>query len=141
MSPGKMTEEGIPLIDMSAWLSLDSSEDDREMLMSELRHASSTYGFFQLVGHGIPVHLMERVLKCGKLFFDLPTSEKMDVAMMRSQGRATRGYEVLRSQTTQKGALPDLKEVRSTRACSISLTSMDLTSIRAGLRDRPRGVC
>lgn len=141
MSPSKMTTAGIPLIDVSAWLSPAASEDDRKVLVSELRHACSTFGFFQLVGHGIPIDLMESMLKCGKMFFDMSTTEKMSVAMKHSQGRATRGYEVLRSQTTQKGALPDLKEVRRNPASSIQLTLPDLTSARVGFCRRPRDIC
>jgi isopenicillin N synthase-like dioxygenase len=102
----------IPTIDISVWLS-DSSQESRDAVVTEVRDACRTYGFFQLVGHGIPQSLQDKVFECAETFFALPTKEKMEVSMKKCLGLSNRGYEIMQGQTLQPGALPDLKEVRS----------------------------
>ncbi|KAK5942336.1 hypothetical protein PMZ80_004899 [Knufia obscura] len=105
------TVDVIPTIDLTPWLNDDdSSAAARIAVVKELHDACVTYGFFQLVGHGIPLQLQKRVLSCAANFFDLPLEEKMNVSIKKCMGRANRGYEVLQGQTLQTGALPDLKE-------------------------------
>lgn len=101
----------IPTIDLSPWLLDNASEEAKATVAKELHDACITYGFFQLVGHGIPIELQTKVLDCAAEFFDLPLEEKMEISIKKSMGRANRGYEVLAGQTLQTGALPDLKEV------------------------------
>lgn len=101
----------IPTIDLSPWLSNEATEEARARVVKELHDACVTYGFFQLVGHGISLDLQKEILGCAAKFFDLPIEEKMDISIKKCMGRANRGYEVLSGQTLQTGALPDLKEV------------------------------
>jgi len=101
----------IPTIDISAWLS-NSSQESRDAVVTEVRDACRTYGFFQLVGHGIPRSLQDKVFECAETFFALPTEDKMEVSMKNCLGLSNRGYETMQGQTLQPGALPDLKEVR-----------------------------
>jgi isopenicillin N synthase-like dioxygenase len=101
----------IPTIDLSPWLQDGASEESKAAVVTELHNACVTYGFFQLVGHGIPIELQTKVLHCAAEFFDLPLEEKLDVSIKKAMGQANRGYEVLAGQTLQTGALPDLKEV------------------------------
>ena len=104
----------IPTIDITPWLKDDSESSiaARLAVVRELHDACVTYGFFQLVGHSIPLELQTKVLRCASNFFDLSPEEKMKVSIKKCMGRANRGYEVLQGQTLQTGALPDLKEVR-----------------------------
>ena len=109
--------DAIPTIDLTPWLEdEDFSTAARIAVVKELHDACVTYGFFQLVGHGISLEMQQKVLSCAADFFDLSLEEKMDVSIKNCMGRANRGYEVLQGQTLQTGALPDLKEVRSRTA-------------------------
>lgn len=112
------SEDVIPTIDLSPWLNSDESKTaDKLAVIKELHDACVTYGFFQLVGHGIPIEMQRSVFDCAARFFALPLEEKTDVSIKNCFGRSNRGYEVLQGQTLQTGALPDLKEVCSTYVC------------------------
>jgi len=100
----------IPIIDISPWL-WNSSEEARMAVVEEVRHACVTYGFFQLVGHSIPLSLQEEVFDCAEALFALPADEKMEVSIKKSLGLSNRGYEAFQGQTLQTGMLPDMKEV------------------------------
>ncbi|CAL1359048.1 unnamed protein product [Linum trigynum] len=63
----------IPVIDLSRLLS--GKEDGREEL-GELKAALTSWGCFQLIGHGIPSELLDEVQAACKQFFRLPPEEK-----------------------------------------------------------------
>ena len=105
-------ENNIPTIDIGPWMSSKASQVDLNRVVKEVHDACSTYGFFNLVGHGIPVEAQKRVWEASKLFFDLPLEEKMEVSVDKSMGKAFRGYEPSLIQTHQDGLLPDTKEVK-----------------------------
>lgn len=104
-------ESAIRVIDISPWRNPSSTLEERNAVIAGLRYSCTTHGFFQLVGHGVPLTLQKQVLQCAKKFFALPMAEKTAVSIKKSMGRANRGYETLQGQTLQPGALPDLKEV------------------------------
>lgn len=95
----------IPTINIEPWL--DGSAPDA--VVAEIRHACKMYGFFQLVGHGVPLTLQRRVFESAKKFFSLPPEQKQALAKDPSSGR---GYERIHSQALQPGQSPDLKEVK-----------------------------
>lgn len=101
----------IPLINISPFLDDSASAVSRDAVVDQVRNACMTYGFFQLEGHGVPVHLQEKIIECAKLFFDLPLEKKTAVGMDKAMGESNRGYEVIGGQTLQPDTLPDLKEV------------------------------
>lgn len=101
----------IRTIDISSWLDPSSTTAERDSVLEALRYSCTNHGFFSLVGHGVPISLQKQVLQSAKLFFALPMEKKLQVSMAHSMGMSTRGYEVLKGQTLQPGALPDLKEV------------------------------
>lgn len=102
----------IPLIDISPFLDGSAPQSSRDAVVDQVKEACMTYGFFQLEGHGIPVDLQAQMLKCAKVFFDLPLEQKKAVGMDKAMGQSNRGYEVIGGQLLQSDALPDLKEVR-----------------------------
>ncbi|KAB2043285.1 hypothetical protein ERO13_D01G005800v2 [Gossypium hirsutum] len=63
--------DGIPVIDMSV-----SGTGGIEKLASEIGNACRKWGFFQVINHGVPLELRQRVEKVAKAFFDLPIEEK-----------------------------------------------------------------
>lgn len=103
----------IPTIDISPWLSSNASQKALDDIVKEVHDACSTYGFFNLIGHGVSAGTQKRVWEASKLFFDLPLEEKMEVSVNKSMGKAFRGYEPSLIQTHQVGLLPDTKEVRT----------------------------
>jgi isopenicillin N synthase-like dioxygenase len=102
----------IPTVDISAFLDPTSSKEARLAVVEAVSNACHTYGFFNLVGHGIPHHALEEALDVNKMFFALPEDKKMEVWINKSVGRSFRGYEPPGIQTHHKHLLPDTKEVR-----------------------------
>jgi isopenicillin N synthase-like dioxygenase len=102
----------IPTVDISAFLDADASAEAREAVVKNMSDACHIYGFFNLVGHGIPEHAIKEAFDANKTFFALPEDKKMEVWINKSVGRSFRGYEPPLIQTHHKGLLPDTKEVK-----------------------------
>lgn len=105
------TKASIPTIDLTPYLAADATSEDKQEVVAAICNAARTYGFFSIVGHGIPLEDQETTLKCAERFFDLPLKEKTSVAIENALGASNRGYEVYRGQTLEPGTLPDMKEV------------------------------
>ncbi|KAL7622904.1 2-oxoglutarate-dependent dioxygenase asL3 [Parahypoxylon ruwenzoriense] len=100
----------IPTVDISAFLDPTSSGEARAAVVKGVSNACHTYGFFNLVGHGIPQGALREAFEVNKMFFALPQEKKMEVWINKSVGRSFRGYEPPGIQTHHKGLLPDTKE-------------------------------
>ncbi|XP_072963244.1 flavanone 3-dioxygenase 2-like [Typha angustifolia] len=61
-------DANIPVVDMSS--------SDKIQIISQIAHACQSYGFFQVVNHGIPVELLTEVMAIALQFFRLPPEEK-----------------------------------------------------------------
>lgn len=107
-----VSENTIPTIDIGPWLNPNGSERARDGVVQAVSQACSTYGFFNLIGHGVPVEAQQKIFECTKKFFDLPLEEKLEVSVDKSLGKSFRGYEPSKIQTHQDGLLPDTKEVK-----------------------------
>ena len=94
----------IPTINIQPWL--DGSNADE--VVSQVRSACVTYGFFQLVGHEVPLALQQQAFECARTFFSLPLDAKMLVSKDKLSGR---GYEAIGTQALQPGRPADLEEV------------------------------
>ncbi|KAK7285719.1 hypothetical protein RJT34_20498 [Clitoria ternatea] len=46
-------------------------------IIQNIRYACQNYGFFQVVNHGVPVSVIEKMMKVSKEFFHLPESERL----------------------------------------------------------------
>jgi isopenicillin N synthase-like dioxygenase len=110
-SNGELPPTAIPTVDISPFLDEQSSQDAKDQVVEAMRDACTTFGFFYLVGHGIPEEDRQKVLDCTKLYFSLPTEEKMETWIGKAMGRSFRGYEPPALQVHQEGLLPDTKEV------------------------------
>ncbi|XP_058083033.1 1-aminocyclopropane-1-carboxylate oxidase homolog 1-like [Magnolia sinica] len=63
----------IPIIDM------EGVESDRRLeIVDEIRNASESWGFFQVVNHGVPVSLLDEMIKGVCRFFEQPDEVKME---------------------------------------------------------------
>ena len=55
---------------------IDLNDHDQDNVIRLIANASRDWGIFQVVNHGIPFDLIERLQQVGKEFFDLPQEEK-----------------------------------------------------------------
>ncbi|XP_042492642.1 flavonol synthase/flavanone 3-hydroxylase [Macadamia integrifolia] len=55
---------------------VDLSEPNKDNLVCSIASASEEWGIFQVVNHGIPVEVIQKLQKVGKEFFELPEEEK-----------------------------------------------------------------
>ncbi|CAK9172267.1 unnamed protein product [Ilex paraguariensis] len=58
----------LPIVDLSG---------HRSMVVDQIHHAASTFGFFQIMNHGIPKSSMDHMLSSIKSFHELPETTKM----------------------------------------------------------------
>jgi isopenicillin N synthase-like dioxygenase len=96
----------LPLIDIGGLRG--NSPDAQQAVAAQLRQACTQQGFFYISNHGIDPALIEETFAAIQRFFDQPMADKLAVDKMLSP--CNRGYEPLRAQTLESGALPDLKE-------------------------------
>ncbi|XAR59487.1 Flavanone 3-dioxygenase [Bertholletia excelsa] len=73
--------EGIPLIDLSILFNSPESPNPNaiEPLVAEIGEACRTWGFFQIINHGVPLELRQKLELTSKKFFALPVEEKRKV--------------------------------------------------------------
>nr|CAB3488024.1 unnamed protein product [Digitaria exilis] len=62
------TDSNVPLIDLAS--------PDKHRVIAEIGLACRTYGFFQVINHGIEEELLEKMMAVGLQFFRLPPEEK-----------------------------------------------------------------
>ncbi|CZR68452.1 related to gibberellin 20-oxidase [Phialocephala subalpina] len=105
-----LIQNSIPVIDLSPWTCRNSTVLERGHVVAAIRDACTEYGFFQLIGHGIPLEDQQKALECAKMFFDLPIGEKLELSMKNAMGECGRGYERFGGQVLEEGKLPDAKE-------------------------------
>ncbi|KAF5775616.1 putative non-heme dioxygenase domain, isopenicillin N synthase [Helianthus annuus] len=66
----------IPVIDMSNW--------DDPKVAEAVCDAARKWGFFQVVNHGVPIHVLQDVKDATRQFFGLPAEEKQKYSKQRS---------------------------------------------------------
>ncbi|ROV98452.1 hypothetical protein VPNG_08526 [Cytospora leucostoma] len=100
----------IPTVDIRAALDPHSPQEARRKVVEAVSNACHVYGFFNLVGHGIPKEVLREAFALNEMFFALSEDQKLEVSINKSVGRSFRGYEAPGIQTHHKGLLPDTKE-------------------------------
>ena len=100
----------VPVIDISGLSSADT--EVRQAVIDELGAACREIGFFQIVGHGADLDLVEQMYDVSRRFFDLPLADKRSVA--QPDPSAIRGYTAVGEETFAYGynttTPPDLHE-------------------------------
>ena len=86
----------LPVLDFSR---LSAGPEEAEAFRTELREATHDYGFFYLVGHGVPVELQQKIIQTARAFFDLPEADKMAIENLKSPH--FRGYTRVGGELTQ----------------------------------------
>ncbi|MQT12016.1 isopenicillin N synthase family dioxygenase [Segnochrobactrum spirostomi] len=87
---------GLPVLDFSRF---DAGPAERAAFLEDLRAAARDYGFFYLVGHGIPAALEADVVAASRRFFALPQADKLAIEMVNSphfRGYTRAGFELTR---------------------------------------------
>ena len=98
----------VPTVNIAPYLANPNSSEANKII-SDIRQACLSTGFFQVTGHGIPASLQKEVFDAAATFFKLPFEEKKKLDAKTTVGH--RGYDVLASQSYEPDVLPDLKEV------------------------------
>jgi isopenicillin N synthase-like dioxygenase len=91
----------LPLIDISRFRG-----PGRAGLLEELRYAAHEVGFFYVVGHQVPEHLMTGIFDVARKFFALPVERRLAIENINSpqfRGYTRTGYEYT-------GGKPDWRE-------------------------------
>ncbi|KAL6574057.1 hypothetical protein OROHE_001599 [Orobanche hederae] len=65
----KIAQDFIPVIDVS-------NLDDEPEIAQSICEAARRLGFFQIINHGIPTHILQGVIQCCHDFFELPVEER-----------------------------------------------------------------
>nr|GEY07342.1 protein downy mildew resistance 6 [Tanacetum cinerariifolium] len=61
--------DDVPVIDIGC--------GDRRLISKQIGDACRHYGFFQVINHGVPDEIVEKMQQVGRDFFELPLEEKM----------------------------------------------------------------
>jgi isopenicillin N synthase-like dioxygenase len=80
----------------------------KRSVVDQVRESCLYNGFFQIVGHTVPLAKQQGALDSAKKFFSLSQEEKDKVS--KNNNTWNRGYEMLRSQMLEEGTQPELKE-------------------------------
>ncbi len=80
------SSDSVPTIDLTT---LEPGIDPPPAIVDRVASAAARFGFFQVVNHGIPAGLVDRVWSATERFFDQPTEEKR--LLLRTKDN-TRGY-------------------------------------------------
>src|SRR5438552_5258493 len=100
----------VPVVDLVG--ALDGESAARGRAASAIDEACREIGFFAIVGHGVPGHLVDGVHRQGHRFFELPLADKL--AARHPVEGMNRGYHAAGRETlsaaNDEAAPPDLKE-------------------------------
>lgn len=72
-----VAKPNIPIIDLTAFLSSESPEEERLKVAQDLVSACRHVGFVYIKNHGVPQNELEQAFTISKKFYDLPTEQKM----------------------------------------------------------------
>ncbi|EXB93193.1 hypothetical protein L484_024531 [Morus notabilis] len=65
----------VPLVDLK---DIDDDSPRRKQIVKEIRHACETWGFFQVLHHGIPQHTMDNMIERVRRFNEQPNEVRRE---------------------------------------------------------------
>ncbi|MCD7467403.1 hypothetical protein HAX54_004824 [Datura stramonium] len=66
----------IPVVDLQG---IGSDSARRKEIVEEIKGAAQSWGFFQIVNHGVPVSILDSILESTRSFHEQPKEDKMDL--------------------------------------------------------------
>ncbi|XP_058083942.1 1-aminocyclopropane-1-carboxylate oxidase homolog 1-like [Magnolia sinica] len=122
-SAAVLTHMQIPIID------LDGMESVRRLeIVDEIRRASKTWGFFQVVNHGVPVSVLEEMIEGVRRFFEQPDEVKMEYYTCDSKRKVSYSSNFDLYQSTAANW-------RDTLICKMAPDPLDPHELPAACRD------
>jgi isopenicillin N synthase-like dioxygenase len=104
----------IPVIDFGP--ALARRPGARESIATELRHALEHVGFFIMINHGVPPHLIDRTFAQARRFHDQPPDTKMALRMNEhNNGYMSMGRYAVWTSEVNTNDKPDLNEAFFTK--------------------------
>lgn len=97
----EMTSRSVPVVDLTPFRERSPGAAE---VVDTIAHACRTFGFFQVVGHGMPPSLIDRVWEQTRRFFALPREVKRALHRTRENPRGYYDRELTKNRR-------DLKEV------------------------------
>ncbi|KIX03482.1 uncharacterized protein Z518_07035 [Rhinocladiella mackenziei CBS 650.93] len=94
-----LSDTPLPVVDIAPYLGSTSTRAEREATSHAVHCACRDFGFFYLVGHGIPEEMRREMLRLGHEFFALPQAEKDELSIFQSMDKI-RGYARLGENVT-----------------------------------------
>ncbi|KAK4275874.1 hypothetical protein QN277_018888 [Acacia crassicarpa] len=86
------TEHVIPIIDL---IGVDKGPGKRQEIVERVREASETWGFFQVVNHGIPLHVLDEIIDGVRKFHEQDLEVKKE--LYTHDQMTTFGYDLYSS--------------------------------------------
>ncbi|XP_076913428.1 feruloyl CoA ortho-hydroxylase F6H1-3-like [Bidens hawaiensis] len=78
----EFNKDSIPVIDLSKW--------DDPKVTKAVCDAAEKWGFFQIINHGVPMHVLENVKDATHNFYELPAEEKLKYSKEQSVTNSVR---------------------------------------------------
>ena len=84
-------------VDISSWLDRRAHIDDKQMVVLRVLKAAMNHGSFDIVGHGVPQHVLHNLAALSNQFFDQPFDAKSRLQALESDlgfrtERSTRAF-------------------------------------------------
>jgi len=94
-------DEQVPIIDITHLLQ-DSSSEAASAAIDDIARACQTWGFFQVINHGIATDMIEKVWRQTRDMFALPDEEKQSVLRSRDNPWGFYANELTKNQRDKK---------------------------------------
>lgn len=105
-----MSSQSVPAIDIAPFAS--GTETEKKRVAQHVAEACSTIGFFSIVGHGVPIEIVENLREAAHQFFEQP--EQLKRKWSHPVPDTPRGFRALAGEalgrTIRRDAYPDQKE-------------------------------
>jgi isopenicillin N synthase-like dioxygenase len=105
--------EQVPIIDVE-YLFQDSASSAAREAIDQIAEACRTWGFFQVINHGISNARIEQVWRQTHALFALPLEEKLGIVRSRENPWGFYNNELTKNQRDKNSTLPARASTRST---------------------------